>query len=80
MSLTLLAALPGGYFQEHMPWFEAIYRQRIELDTRGNTIVRIGNSASIQMQSSVSLSRFCDLTGSCLTTRVSDSTCDAAND
>ena len=28
MSLALLAALPGGYYLEHMPWFEKIYRER----------------------------------------------------
>jgi L-alanine-DL-glutamate epimerase-like enolase superfamily enzyme len=39
MSLPLLAALPGGYYLEHMPWFEAIYRERIELDTAGHAIV-----------------------------------------
>ena len=39
MSLPLLAALPGGYYLEHMPWFEAIYRERIELDRNGDAIV-----------------------------------------
>ena len=39
MSLALLAALPGGYYLEHMPWFEAIYRERIELDAQGNALV-----------------------------------------
>ena len=39
MSLPLLAALPGSYYLEHMPWFEAIYRERIELDAAGNAIV-----------------------------------------
>jgi L-alanine-DL-glutamate epimerase-like enolase superfamily enzyme len=39
MSLPLLAALPGGYYLEHMPWFEAIYREHIELDTAGHAIV-----------------------------------------
>ncbi len=39
MSLALLAGLPNGYYLEHMPWFEAIYRERIELDEDGNAIV-----------------------------------------
>lgn len=39
MSLPLLAALPSGYYLEHMPWFERIYRERIELDHNGNAIV-----------------------------------------
>jgi L-alanine-DL-glutamate epimerase-like enolase superfamily enzyme len=39
MSLALLAALPGGYYLEHMPWFERIYREHIELDSNGDAIV-----------------------------------------
>ena len=39
MSLPLLASLPGGYYLEHMPWFEKIYRERIELDAEGQAIV-----------------------------------------
>jgi L-alanine-DL-glutamate epimerase-like enolase superfamily enzyme len=39
MSLPLLAALPNAIFLEHMPWFEPIYRERIELDLEGNAIV-----------------------------------------
>lgn len=39
MSLPLLASLPGGYYLEHMPWFEPLYRERIELDADGNAIV-----------------------------------------
>ena len=39
MSLALLAALPGGYYLEHMPWFEPIYRERIELDAAGEAMV-----------------------------------------
>lgn len=39
MSLALLAALPAGHYLEHMPWFEPIYRERIELDARGDAIV-----------------------------------------
>ena len=39
MSLPLLAALPGGYYLEHMPWFESLYRERIELDANGHAIV-----------------------------------------
>jgi len=37
--LALLAALPAGHYLEHMPWFEALYRERIELDANGNAIV-----------------------------------------
>ena len=39
MSLALLASLSGGYYLEHMPWFETIYRERIELDAAGHAIV-----------------------------------------
>ena len=39
MSLALLAGLPGGSYLEHMPWFEKIYRERIELDGNGHAIV-----------------------------------------
>lgn len=39
MSLALLAGLPGGSYLEHMPWFERIYRERIELDANGDAIV-----------------------------------------
>jgi L-alanine-DL-glutamate epimerase-like enolase superfamily enzyme len=39
MSLSLLAALPSGSYLEHMPWFEKIYRDRIELDTNGDAVV-----------------------------------------
>jgi len=39
MSLSLVASLPGGYYIEQMPWFEKIYRERIELDTNGDAIV-----------------------------------------
>lgn len=39
MSLALLAALPGGHYLEHMPWFEKIYLERIELDAEGRAIV-----------------------------------------
>ncbi len=39
MSLALLAGLPGGYYLEHMPWFESIYREPIELDANGHAIV-----------------------------------------
>ena len=39
MSLGLLAGLPGGSYLEHMPWFEKIYRERIELDQNGRAIV-----------------------------------------
>jgi len=39
MSLPLLASLPGGYYLEYMPWFEKIYRERIELDQNGHAIV-----------------------------------------
>ena len=39
MSLALLASLPGGYFLEHMPWFESLYKEKIELDANGDAIV-----------------------------------------
>jgi L-alanine-DL-glutamate epimerase-like enolase superfamily enzyme len=39
MSLALLAGLPGGSYLEYMPWFEKIYRERIELDGNGHAIV-----------------------------------------
>ena len=39
MSLGLLASLPGGYYLEHMPWFENLYREQIELDADGHAIV-----------------------------------------
>ena len=39
MSLALLASLPAGNFLEHMPWFEPVYRERIELDAEGRAIV-----------------------------------------
>jgi L-alanine-DL-glutamate epimerase-like enolase superfamily enzyme len=39
MSLPLLAASPAGYYLEHMPWFEPLYRERIELDPEGRAIV-----------------------------------------
>ncbi len=39
MSLPLLAAAPNAYILEHMPWFEPIYAQRIELDNEGRAIV-----------------------------------------
>jgi L-alanine-DL-glutamate epimerase-like enolase superfamily enzyme len=39
MSLSLLAAAPNAYILEHMPWFEPIYSERIELDGEGRAIV-----------------------------------------
>ena len=39
MSLALLAALPGGSWMEHMPWFENLYAERIELNADGRAIV-----------------------------------------
>ena len=39
MSLALLASLPGGYYLEHMPWFESLYKEHIELDANGAAIV-----------------------------------------
>jgi hypothetical protein len=39
MSLSLLAAAPNAYILEHMPWFEPIYAERIELDAEGRAIV-----------------------------------------
>ena len=40
MSLGLLASLPGGYYLEHMPWFENLYRERTRtVDANGDAIV-----------------------------------------
>ena len=39
MSLALLASLANATFLEHMPWFEPVYREPIELDGEGNAIV-----------------------------------------
>jgi L-alanine-DL-glutamate epimerase-like enolase superfamily enzyme len=39
MSLPLLASAPNAYILEHMPWFEPIYAERIELDSEGHAIV-----------------------------------------
>ena len=39
MSLALLASLPGGSYLEYMPWFEALYKEHIELDANGDAIV-----------------------------------------
>lgn len=39
MSLGLLAAAPNAYILEHMPWFEPIYAERIELDAEGRALV-----------------------------------------
>ena len=39
MSLALLAAAPNAYILEHMPWFEPIYAEHIELDSDGCAIV-----------------------------------------
>jgi hypothetical protein len=39
MSLSLLAAAPNAYILEHMPWFEPIYAERIELDAEGRALV-----------------------------------------
>jgi len=39
MSLSLLASASNAYILEHMPWFEPIYAERIELDGDGHAIV-----------------------------------------
>lgn len=39
MNLALLATLPNAIFLEYMPWFEPLYRERIELDSDGRAIV-----------------------------------------
>jgi L-alanine-DL-glutamate epimerase-like enolase superfamily enzyme len=31
--------LPGGYYLEHMPWFEKLYREDIVLDSNGDAVV-----------------------------------------
>ena len=42
MSLPLLASLPGASYLEYMPWFEPLYRQRLELDANGEAVVPSG--------------------------------------
>ena len=39
MCLSLLAAAPNAHILEHMPWFEPIYAERIELDAEGRALV-----------------------------------------
>lgn len=39
MNLALLAAVRNASFLEYMPWFEPLYRERIELDGEGRAIV-----------------------------------------
>ncbi len=39
MSLSLLACLSNATYLEHMPWFEPLYEQRIELDGEGRAVV-----------------------------------------
>ena len=42
MSLPLLACLPGATYLEYMPWFEPVYRQRLQLDGNGEAVVQSG--------------------------------------
>jgi len=39
MNLALLAAVPNAIVLEYAPWFEAIYRERLELNTEGHAVV-----------------------------------------
>ncbi|MEJ1975427.1 MAG: mandelate racemase/muconate lactonizing enzyme family protein [Acetobacteraceae bacterium] len=39
MSLPLLATLPNAIFLEHMPWFEPLYVEQVELNEAGDAIV-----------------------------------------
>ncbi len=39
MSLSLLASLSNAIYLEHLPWFEPLYEQRIELDSEGRAVV-----------------------------------------
>ncbi|MSQ72343.1 MAG: mandelate racemase/muconate lactonizing enzyme family protein [Betaproteobacteria bacterium] len=39
MNLALLASLPNAIYLEYMPWFEPLYRERIELNGDGEAIV-----------------------------------------
>lgn len=39
MSLALLATVPNAIVLEHAPWFEAIYRERLQLNAAGEAVV-----------------------------------------
>ena len=39
MNLALLAAVPNAIVLEYAPWFEAIYRERLELNAEGHAVV-----------------------------------------
>jgi L-alanine-DL-glutamate epimerase-like enolase superfamily enzyme len=39
MSLPLMATLPNALYLEHMPWFEPLYTENVELDAAGDAIV-----------------------------------------
>lgn len=39
MSLALLAAVPNAIVLEYAPWFEPVYRERIELNAQGHAVV-----------------------------------------
>ena len=39
MNLALLATVPNAVVLEHAPWFEAIYREKLELNSEGQAIV-----------------------------------------
>ena len=39
MSLALLAAVPNAAVLEYAPWFEALYRERLQLDAEGQAVV-----------------------------------------
>lgn len=42
ISLPLLAAIPGAYYLEHMPWFEPLYGRAVTLDRHGHAVVPDG--------------------------------------
>jgi L-alanine-DL-glutamate epimerase-like enolase superfamily enzyme len=39
MSLSLVAALPNAIYLEYMPWFDALFREQLELDAQGRAVV-----------------------------------------
>jgi L-alanine-DL-glutamate epimerase-like enolase superfamily enzyme len=42
MNVSLLAGLPNAICLEHLPWFEPIYRERLQLDEDGNAVLPQG--------------------------------------
>ncbi len=39
MSLALLATVPNNAVLEYAPWFEPLYREKLELDAKGNAVL-----------------------------------------